>query len=105
MHRDTRIQELVGDAIIHREPCPDGGGEIIRQRNQPGGTACILYTCMCAAILSRHAHRGMSGASMSITTACHHYTMQQQQHTRLASNGARLGLGTASKFNALICYN
>ena len=55
MHRDTRLQELVGDAVIHREkrsstsPSPAGvlsGGEVIRQRNSPGGIltaeVCVL---------------------------------------------------------------
>lgn len=53
MHRDTRLQELVGDAVIHRElkksksPGMDGVvGEVIRQRNNFGGIltaeVCVL---------------------------------------------------------------
>jgi ankyrin repeat protein len=45
MHRDTRLQELVGSAIIFREPTVDGG-EVIRQRVLPGGIlkcgVCVL---------------------------------------------------------------
>eukprot|EP00933_Yihiella_yeosuensis_P045072 TRINITY_DN40380_c0_g1_i1.p1 TRINITY_DN40380_c0_g1~~TRINITY_DN40380_c0_g1_i1.p1 ORF type:complete len:382 (-),score=62.13 TRINITY_DN40380_c0_g1_i1:50-1156(-) len=45
MHRDTKLHELIGDAVIVREPCPDGG-ELVRSLTRPGGilTAelCIL---------------------------------------------------------------
>eukprot|EP00040_Diaphanoeca_grandis_P003512 m.25100 g.25100 ORF g.25100 m.25100 type:complete len:487 (+) comp14877_c0_seq1:210-1670(+) len=45
MHRDTRLQEIIGDAVIFREK-DAAGGEIIRQENRPGGiiTAqlCVL---------------------------------------------------------------
>jgi MoxR-like ATPase len=45
LHRDTRLQELVGDAVIYREQDSEGG-EVIRQANRPGGilTAeiCVL---------------------------------------------------------------
>ena len=46
LHRDTRLQEIVGDAVIYREQDPDGGGEIIRQQNKPGGiltASALLY--------------------------------------------------------------
>ena len=43
LHRDTRLQELVGDAVIHRETSPNGG-EVIRQSNRPGG---ILTSEIC----------------------------------------------------------
>lgn len=46
MHRDTRLQEMVGNSVIVREVDADGGGEVIRQQNEPGGiiTAelCVL---------------------------------------------------------------
>eukprot|EP00041_Stephanoeca_diplocostata_P026522 m.716994 g.716994 ORF g.716994 m.716994 type:complete len:417 (+) comp22984_c1_seq78:184-1434(+) len=45
MHRDTRLQELVGDSVIVRD-VDDRGGEIIRQEIQPGGITtaalCVL---------------------------------------------------------------
>jgi MoxR-like ATPase len=45
MHRDTRVQEMVGDSVILRE-VSDGGGEVIRQENRPGGIVtaelCVL---------------------------------------------------------------
>ena len=36
MHRDTRLHELVGDAVIIRQREPDGS-EVIRQSTRPGG--------------------------------------------------------------------
>jgi MoxR-like ATPase len=45
MHRDTRLQELVGDAVIHREArTGTRPGEVIRQRVSPGG---ILQADVC----------------------------------------------------------
>lgn len=45
MHRDTRLQEIIGDSVIYREQ-DSGGGEIIRQDNRPGGIItselCVL---------------------------------------------------------------
>jgi len=45
LHRDTRLAELVGDAVLEREPLA-GGGERIAQRTLPGGIAtaevCVL---------------------------------------------------------------
>ena len=44
LHRDTRLQELVGDVVLEREPID--GGERIRQRIEPGGIltaeVCVL---------------------------------------------------------------
>ena len=37
LHRDTRVQELIGDAIVVKEAEPDGS-EVIRQGVEPGGT-------------------------------------------------------------------
>lgn len=46
LHRDTRLQELIGDAVIHRELDANSGGEVIRQANLPGGIltaqVCVL---------------------------------------------------------------
>ena len=36
MHRDTRLHEIVGDAVIIRSREPDGS-EVIRQSTRPGG--------------------------------------------------------------------
>ena len=45
LHRDTRLQELIGDTVIFRERDADGG-EVIRQQNRPGGIltaeVCVL---------------------------------------------------------------
>merc|ERR1719265_1870427 len=43
MHRDTKLHELVGDAVIMREPQPDGG-ELVRSLTRPGG---ILTSELC----------------------------------------------------------
>lgn len=43
MHRDTKLHELIGDAVIVREPHPDGG-EIVRSFTKPGG---ILTAELC----------------------------------------------------------
>jgi MoxR-like ATPase len=43
MHRDTKLHELIGDAVIVREPHPDGG-EIVRSFTRPGG---ILTSELC----------------------------------------------------------
>lgn len=43
LHRDTRLNELVGDAVVLREQTPDGG-EIIKQATVPGG---ILTSEIC----------------------------------------------------------
>lgn len=43
MHRDTKLHELIGDAVIIREPHPEGG-EIVRSLTRPGG---ILTTELC----------------------------------------------------------
>ena len=45
LHRDTRLSELIGDAVIRREACEDGevirarrgGGGAVRPQYQPGG--------------------------------------------------------------------
>ena len=37
MHRDTRLHEIVGDAVIIRQREPDGS-EVIRQSTRPGGS-------------------------------------------------------------------
>ena len=37
LHRDTRINELIGDAVLERSPMPGGEGEVIRQGVAPGG--------------------------------------------------------------------
>lgn len=45
MHRDTRLQEMVGNSVIVRE-VDATGGEVIRQKNEPGGMVtaelCVL---------------------------------------------------------------
>ena len=45
LHRDTRLDEIIGDASIVREKTPDGG-EIIKQTTVPGGIltaeVCVL---------------------------------------------------------------
>jgi len=43
MHRDTKLHELIGDAVIVREPHPDGG-ELVRSLTRPGG---ILTAELC----------------------------------------------------------
>jgi len=43
MHRDTKLHELIGDAVIVREPQPDGG-ELVRSLTRPGG---ILTAELC----------------------------------------------------------
>jgi len=43
MHRDTKLHELIGDAVIVREPHPEGG-EIVRSLTRPGG---ILTAELC----------------------------------------------------------
>lgn len=43
MHRDTKLQELVGDAVIVREPQAEGG-ELVRSLTRPGG---ILTSELC----------------------------------------------------------
>lgn len=40
MHRDTKLHELIGDAVIVKEPHPEGG-EIVRSMTRPGG----ILTC------------------------------------------------------------
>ena len=46
LHRDTRLQELVGDVVLERRPLTDGAGERIHQRTEPGGIltaeVCVL---------------------------------------------------------------
>jgi MoxR-like ATPase len=46
LHRDTRLAELVGDVVLERRPAPDGVGERIHQRVEPGGIltaeVCVL---------------------------------------------------------------
>ena len=46
LHRDTRLQELVGDVVLERRPLTDGTGERIHQRTEPGGIltaeVCVL---------------------------------------------------------------
>jgi len=43
MHRDTKLHELIGDAVIVREPHPEGG-ELVRSLTRPGG---ILTSELC----------------------------------------------------------
>jgi len=43
MHRDTKLHELIGDAVIVREPHPEGG-ELVRSFTRPGG---ILTAELC----------------------------------------------------------
>jgi len=43
MHRDTKLHELIGDAVIVREP-QDEGGELVRSFTRPGG---ILTAELC----------------------------------------------------------
>ena len=43
MHRDTKLHELIGDAVIVREPQADGG-ELVRSLTRPGG---ILTAELC----------------------------------------------------------
>lgn len=43
MHRDTKLHELIGDAIIVKEPHA-GGGELVRSLTRPGG---ILTAELC----------------------------------------------------------
>ncbi len=46
LHRDTRLQELVGDVVLERRPLEDGEGERIHQRIERGGIltaeVCVL---------------------------------------------------------------
>jgi len=46
MHRDTRLSELIGEAVVVRSQDAETGGEIIRQQNKPGGVLtadlCVL---------------------------------------------------------------
>jgi MoxR-like ATPase len=46
LHRDTRLQELVGDVVLERRPIEGGEGERIHQRIEPGGIltaeVCVL---------------------------------------------------------------
>jgi len=46
LHRDTRLAELVGDVVLERRPLPQGEGERIHQRIEPGGIlraeVCVL---------------------------------------------------------------
>jgi MoxR-like ATPase len=46
LHRDTRLQELVGDVVLERRPVEGEDGERIHQRIQPGGIltaeVCVL---------------------------------------------------------------
>ena len=46
MHRDTRLAELIGEAVVLRSNDPQTGGQLIRQHNQPGGVLtadlCVL---------------------------------------------------------------
>jgi MoxR-like ATPase len=46
LHRDTRLQELVGDVVLERQRHEDGSSERIRQRIEPGGIltaeVCVL---------------------------------------------------------------
>jgi MoxR-like ATPase len=46
LHRDTRLQELVGDVVLERRPIGGDGGERIHQRIEPGGIltaeVCVL---------------------------------------------------------------
>lgn len=44
LHRDTRLSELVGDVVLERRVLPEGGGERIHQRIEPGG---ILTAELC----------------------------------------------------------
>merc|ERR1712166_249393 len=44
MHRDTRLAELIGEAVVMRSTDPETGGEIIRQHNRPGG---VLTSDLC----------------------------------------------------------
>ena len=37
MHRDTRLNELVGHAVLQRSALPGGPGEVIQQSLKPGG--------------------------------------------------------------------
>jgi MoxR-like ATPase len=50
LHRDTRVQELVGDAVVMRETQPDGS-EIIRQGTEPGDVTtaefCVFVLTYC----------------------------------------------------------
>lgn len=43
MHRDTKLHELIGDAVILKEPAPEGG-ELVRSLTRPGG---ILTAELC----------------------------------------------------------
>eukprot|EP00434_Breviolum_minutum_P034184 symbB.v1.2.030245.t1/scaffold3388.1/size57902/1 len=43
MHRDTKLHELIGDAVIMKEPAPEGG-ELVRSLTRPGG---ILTAELC----------------------------------------------------------
>jgi MoxR-like ATPase len=46
LHRDTRLADLLGDPVLERRPLPDGAGERVRQRIEPGGAltaeVCVL---------------------------------------------------------------
>jgi len=46
LHRDTRLADLVGEVVLERRALPDGGGERIAQRIEPGGVLtaeiCVL---------------------------------------------------------------